>query len=118
MRYTKYIQGCLAALEQEQEYETDLRLATLVRIQHLTERIAQLNSPDDPAEEVAGLPTAPISAYVSAFHSELDRIRNELPHDLRNDSRFLLLDQFVFNIVVNLCSGNKHIPQHSYAPVV
>ncbi|KIL84462.1 hypothetical protein FAVG1_12252 [Fusarium avenaceum] len=85
MRYTKYIQACLAALEQDQEYDTDLRLITLVRIQHLTERIAQLNSPDDAAEEVAGLPTAPISAYVSAFQSELDRIRNELPHDLRND---------------------------------
>ncbi|KAM0253458.1 hypothetical protein ACHAP5_000487 [Fusarium lateritium] len=93
MRYTKYIQGCLATLEQEQEYETDLRLVTLVRIQHLIERIAQLNSPDDPAEEVAGLPTAPVSAYVSAFHSELDRIRNELPHDLRNDT--------VINIFLN-----------------
>ncbi|KAM0273714.1 hypothetical protein ACHAPA_001287 [Fusarium lateritium] len=93
MRYTKYIQGCLAALEQEQEYGTDLRLVTLVRIQHLIERIAQLNSPDDPAEEVAGLPTAPISAYVSAFHSELDRIRGELPQDLKNDT--------VINIFLN-----------------
>ncbi|KAM0197524.1 hypothetical protein ACHAPI_004989 [Fusarium lateritium] len=93
MRYTKYIQGCLAALEREQEYGTDLRLVTLVRIQHLIERIAQLNSPDDPAEEVAGLPTAPISAYVSAFHSELDRIRGELPQDLKNDT--------VINIFLN-----------------
>jgi hypothetical protein len=116
MRYTKYIQACLAALEQEQEYETDSRLVTLVRIQHLTERIAQLNSPDDPAEEVAGLPTAPLSAYVSAFQSELDRIRNELPHDLRNDSKFLESASFLY--FVNLCSGNKHIPQHSDAPVI
>lgn len=108
MRYTKYIQACLAALEQEQEYETDLRLVTLVRIQHLTERIAQLNSPDDPAEEVAGLPTAPISAYVSAFQSELDRIRNGLPQDLRNDSKFLQLASFI--CIINLCRGNKHIP--------
>lgn len=108
MRYTKYIQACLAALEQDQEYDTDLRLITLVRIQHLTERIAQLNSPDDAAEDVAGLPTAPISAYVSAFQSELDRIRNELPHDLRNDSKFLQLAYFF--CIVNLCRGNKHIP--------
>ncbi|KAJ4271337.1 hypothetical protein NW762_000039 [Fusarium torreyae] len=86
MRYTKYIQGCLAVLEQEREYETDTRLVTLVRIQHLTERISQLNSPDDPAEEVAGLPTAPLSAYVSAFQGELDRIRNGLPPDLNNDN--------------------------------
>ncbi|KAF5680835.1 hypothetical protein FHETE_223 [Fusarium heterosporum] len=93
MRYTKYIQTCLATLEEEQEYETDFRLITLVRIQHLTERIAQLNSPDDPAEEVAGLPTAPKSAYVSAFHGELDRIRNGLPYNLRNDT--------VINIFLN-----------------
>lgn len=108
MRYTKYIQACLAALEQEQEYETDLRLVTLVRIQHLTERIAQLNSPDDAAEEVAGLPTAPISAYVSAFQSELDRIRNGLPHDLRNDSKLFQIASFIY--IVNLCRGDKHIP--------
>ncbi|KAM0343196.1 hypothetical protein ACHAPU_008789 [Fusarium lateritium] len=93
MRYTKYIQTCLATLEEEQEYETDFRLVTFVRIQHLTERIAQLNSPDDPAEEVAGLPTAPKSAYVSAFHGELDRIRNGLPYNLRNDT--------VINIFLN-----------------
>lgn len=88
MRYTKYIQTCLSVLEQEREYETDTRLVALVRIQHLTERISQLNAPDDPTEEVLGLPTAPMSAYVSAFHTELDRIRLSLPHDLQNDSEY------------------------------
>lgn len=88
MRYTKYIQQCLAVLEQEREYDTDMRLVTLVRVQHLTERIAQLNAPDDPTEEIVGLPAAPLSAYVSAFHNELDRIRNGLPPELTNDSEF------------------------------
>ena len=32
MRYTKYIQQCLAVLEQEREYDTDMRLVTLVRV--------------------------------------------------------------------------------------
>ncbi|KAF5965298.1 hypothetical protein FBULB1_12292 [Fusarium bulbicola] len=86
MRYTKYIQQCLAVLEQEREYDTDMRLVTLVRVQHLTERIAQLNAPDDPAEELVGLPAAPLSAYVSAFHGELDRIRNGLSPELQNDN--------------------------------
>ncbi|KAF4439999.1 hypothetical protein FACUT_3774 [Fusarium acutatum] len=85
MRYTKYIQQCLVVLEQEREHDTDMRLVTLVRVQHLTERIAQLNAPDDPAEEVVGLPPAPLSAYVSAFHGELDRIRNGLTPELQND---------------------------------
>lgn len=86
MRYTRYIQQCLRELEEDKEHETDIRLAFLVRIQHLTERIAQLNSPDDPAEEVTGLPTAPLSAYVSAFQAELDRIHDGLPEDLKQDS--------------------------------
>ncbi|KAF5020108.1 hypothetical protein F66182_7871 [Fusarium sp. NRRL 66182] len=86
MRYTKYIQSCLSVLEKEREYETDIRLVYLVRIQHLTERISQLNSPDDPAEEVAGLPSAPLSAYVSAFDNELDRMRQGLPPELQNDN--------------------------------
>jgi hypothetical protein len=90
MRYTKYIQECISVLEQEREYETDTRLVALVHIQHLTERISQLNAPDDPIEEVPGLPTAPMSAYVSAFHTELDKIRLGLPHDLQNDSQSLM----------------------------
>lgn len=94
MRYTKYMQGCLSALEEESEYETDTRLVALIRIQHLTERIAQLNVSDDPAEEIAGLPTAPMSAYVSAFHTELDRIRNGLPPELQNDSESSINQHF------------------------
>jgi hypothetical protein len=85
MRYTKYMQECLKTLEDEEGYETDVNLILLVRIQHLTERISQLNSPDGPAEDVFGVPTAPLSAYVSAFQAELDRIRNGLPPNLRND---------------------------------
>lgn len=87
MRYTKYMQECLTTLESEEEYSTDVMLVFLVRIQHLTERISQLNSPDSPTEEVVGVPTAPMSAYVSAFQAELDRIRIGLPTHLRNDRK-------------------------------
>ncbi|KAK7404126.1 hypothetical protein QQX98_010084 [Neonectria punicea] len=85
MRYTKYMQECAKLLEDDKECETDVNLVHLVRIQHLTERISLLNSPDSPAEDVAGLATAPMSAYVSAFQGELDRIRNSLPMDLKTD---------------------------------
>ncbi|KAI5467458.1 hypothetical protein BGZ63DRAFT_346309 [Mariannaea sp. PMI_226] len=87
MRYTQYIQECLKTLEDENEYETDVNLVFLIRIQHLTQRISQLNSPDNPTEEVFGLPTAPMSAYVSAFQIELDRIRNGLPAELKKDRK-------------------------------
>lgn len=82
------MQECLQVLEEEQEYETDVTLVNLVRIQHLTSRIAQLNSQDDPTEEVVGLPTAPLSAYVSAFQGELNRIRESLPNNLKSDSKY------------------------------
>ncbi|CAM1504443.1 Fc.00g020340.m01.CDS01 [Cosmosporella sp. VM-42] len=85
MRYTKYMQESLKVLEEEKEYETDVTLVYLVRIQHLTERISKLNSHDDPTEEVAGLAAAPLSAYVSAFQGELDRIHNSLPPNLKHD---------------------------------
>ncbi|KAF5246590.1 hypothetical protein FAUST_1151 [Fusarium austroamericanum] len=94
MRYTRYGQSCLSVLEQEREYETDARLVALVRIQHLTERISQLNAPNEPVEEVAGFPAAPMSAYVSAFQTELDKIRNGLPLELQNDRAASALDIF------------------------
>lgn len=87
IRYTKYMQECLQTLEEEKEYSTDITLVNLVRIQHLTARIAQMNSQDDPAEELSGLPTAPLSAYVSAFQGELNRIRDNLPENLKNDGK-------------------------------
>jgi hypothetical protein len=99
MRYTKYTQGCLSMLEQEREYETDVRLVALVRIQHLAERISQLNAPDEPTEEVVGFPTAPTSAYVSAFQTELDRIRNGLPLELQNDN---VIKMFLNAVVLRL----------------
>lgn len=90
MRYTRYMQDCLKVLEEETEYETDMKLVYLVRIQHITARIAQLSSQDDPAEELSGIPTAPLSAYVSAFQVELNRIHEGLPPRLKQDSTFPL----------------------------
>lgn len=119
MRYTKYIQQCLAVLEQEREYDTDMRLVTLVRVQHLTERIAQLNAPDDPAEEIVGLPAAPLSAYVSAFHNELDRIRNGLPPELTNDSEFYCWHDLCFwPSNFGFCRSDKHVSKYGHAPVI
>lgn len=84
------MQEGLKVLEEETEYETDVKLVYLVRIQHLTARIAQLSSQDDPAEELSGIPTAPLSAYVSAFQGELNRIHEGLPPKLKQDSTLAL----------------------------
>ncbi|KND90999.1 Transcriptional regulator WAR1 [Tolypocladium ophioglossoides CBS 100239] len=86
MRYSSYLQECVNDLEASREYGTDTTLIFLVRIQHLTERIFELNARDRAAEEIPGIPTAPTSAYIYAFQNELDRIRNNLPQSLKMDS--------------------------------
>jgi hypothetical protein len=89
MRYSKYMQQCVRELEAAKEFESDTLLLTYVRIQHLMERVARLHSPDEMEDEV-GIPRAPVSAYISAFQSELDKIRAGVPKYLRNNREFYL----------------------------
>lgn len=87
LKYTAYIQQCLRELEQAREYESDAVLVHMVRLQHLSEDITEINSrEDDENEEVSGVPKAPVSAYISAFQKELDKIRNSLTKPMRNNS--------------------------------
>lgn len=88
MRYTNYIQECLQELEATEEYRTDPTLIYLARFQRVTERIYQLNSKDIALKEIPGIPTAPMSAYVSAFQNELDRIREDMPDHLKANSSY------------------------------
>ncbi|KAI1374342.1 hypothetical protein F4677DRAFT_177188 [Hypoxylon crocopeplum] len=81
-RYTPYIDQCLRDLESDKEYETDTLLVHLVRIQHLSERIAQLHSKDQADIELAGIARAPVSAYSGMFHTELENFRASLPRHL------------------------------------
>ncbi|ODA79378.1 hypothetical protein RJ55_04971 [Drechmeria coniospora] len=86
MRYSPYLHQCVAELEASNEYATDATLVFLVRIQHLTERIFDLNAKDKTPETMPGIPTAPESAYIYAFQNELERIRNSLPQNLQMDT--------------------------------
>lgn len=88
MRFTRYLDQCLKDLEAATEYESDEQLVTLVRIQHLTERLAQLGEEGQPTEEVPAIPTmsTPREAVISACHMELDRIRQGLSPRLKSDS--------------------------------
>lgn len=86
MRYTSYVQECVKALESGKEYESDTVLVFLVKIQHLIQRVAELNPTDTTIEEFSSIPKAPASAYVSAYQHELDRLHAELPPYLKDDS--------------------------------
>ncbi len=85
MKFSNYIQQCLKELESAREYETDVLLVHLIKLQHLTEKIYSINSRDDLSDNVPGIPRAPISAYQSAFQAELDKIQTFLPKSLRNN---------------------------------
>ncbi|UNI23349.1 hypothetical protein JDV02_009175 [Purpureocillium takamizusanense] len=86
MRYSSYLQKCVRELEASGEYDTDAALVFLVRVQHLTERIWDVNSGEREHEVNPGIPTAPSSAYILAFQNELDRLRNSLPDHLKMDN--------------------------------
>ncbi|KAI1384343.1 uncharacterized protein F4822DRAFT_419463 [Hypoxylon trugodes] len=84
-KYTAYIDQCVRELEAEGEYETDSLLVNLVRIQHLSERIAQLRCKDNTADDLAGATRAPTSVYSSMFYTELERLRVSLPPKLASN---------------------------------
>ncbi|KAL7786371.1 hypothetical protein V8C37DRAFT_392118 [Trichoderma ceciliae] len=90
MRYNGYLQDCVRHLQEHPEYESDISLVYLVRIQRLTERIAELNSKDRATEDISPVPSAPVSAYILAFQNELNHIRDSMPKHLKEDRTFQL----------------------------
>lgn len=89
MSFTPYIQESLNVLENESEYESDVTLVFLVRIQRLTERIFEFTSKDRGEEDIPGIPSAPLTAYMAAFQNEIDNIRDSLPMRLQNDGMWI-----------------------------
>lgn len=85
MRYTSYVSQCIKTLETEQEYESDIWLTFLIKLQHLTQRISELNPTDATVEEFSSIPKAPLSAYVAAFTNELDKLHEALPARIKEN---------------------------------
>ncbi|KAH6651480.1 hypothetical protein BKA67DRAFT_520710 [Truncatella angustata] len=89
-RYTPYIDQCLRELEAGKEVETDALLAQLMRIQHLSDRIGQLQSKDKVDDSLPGIPRAPVSAYLNAFQTELEKFKEQIPRHLRGHTKLKL----------------------------
>ncbi|OTB02653.1 hypothetical protein M426DRAFT_322418 [Hypoxylon sp. CI-4A] len=89
-RYTPYIDQCLKELEEEGEYETDSLLVHLVRIQHLSERIAQLHNKDGTENDMNGITRAPVSAYCNIFQTEVEKFRDSLPPNLSSNKLIMI----------------------------
>ncbi len=90
MKFSSYMQHCLKELQENREYETDVILAHMVRLQNLSEKIAELNARDESSEEIS-IPRAPVSAYVSTFQSELDKIQSSISKTMKNNSTSALI---------------------------
>ncbi|KAI4595297.1 hypothetical protein KJ359_006971 [Pestalotiopsis sp. 9143b] len=89
-RYTPYMEQCLRDLEKDKEYETDALLAQLIRIQHLSDRIGHLHSNDQLDDNLPGIPRAPVSAYLNAFQTELDKFDAQIPRYLRSNKLLMV----------------------------
>lgn len=88
---------CLAELEANPEYESDVILVHLVRAQHLTQQISDWQIREEEEQDaIPGIHHAPASAYRSAFEGEIKKLRSTLPPKLKDHSK--------------LCS-----PRHSFA---
>lgn len=89
MRATRYLDQCLKELEANMEYDSDAQLVTLVRIQHLMERLSRLNDDGEPTEEIFAIPTLPTlrEVVLSACQVELERIKENMPAGLKSNSK-------------------------------
>ncbi|EFX04644.1 hypothetical protein CMQ_1572 [Grosmannia clavigera kw1407] len=85
MRFSPYVRQCLDELDEISEYPSDARLVTIVRLQHLAEKVARFNRPEELGDEIPGISRAPSSAYQLAFQNELDRLCQALPEDIKTD---------------------------------
>lgn len=87
LTYSRYVQSCVLELESAREYESDAVLVSLVRIQHLTAQVHLLNL-DETNETILPpsiAPKASHAAYIAAYQTELDMLKNSLPRSLRSN---------------------------------
>lgn len=89
-RYTPYIDRCVRELEEAKEYDSDLVLVQLVRIQHLSDRISQLHAKDRLLDDLPGIPRAPVNAYLNVFQAELNKHEAQIPRHLKSHKLVLL----------------------------
>ncbi|ORY55884.1 uncharacterized protein BCR38DRAFT_402951 [Pseudomassariella vexata] len=89
LTFTPYMKQCVQDLETDREYETDVLLVQLVRIQHLSDRIAQVHAKDQHHDDLPGIPRAPLTAYLNAFQTELDKYKAQIPRHLRSQKILL-----------------------------
>ena len=87
LAYTKYLDNGLIALDQAREYESDMFLTQIVRLQHLAEETHTTETP-----------TAPTQIYTKAFKADLDRLKQS--DQCREEDVFLRLQYLAVEILI------------------
>lgn len=85
-KYTAYIAQCVRELQSAKEFDSDLVLVQLMKIQRLNDRIHQLLDKDNEEVEVVSIPRAPTMAYISALQADLDSFKAQIPRHLKSNS--------------------------------
>lgn len=81
---TSYLDTCCSVLEAKMEYDSDVDLVQLVRIQKLAQSIAvtwDANTPSLPSTHL------PPTMIIQAFQEQLDSFRANLPPNLQENGR-------------------------------
>ncbi|KAK1993218.1 hypothetical protein LX36DRAFT_586828 [Colletotrichum falcatum] len=87
LRYSRYMQQCMRELQESREYESDVYLVYIVKIQRLCERVADLRFGDYDEEEADAFVRAPVSAHMMGFGAELNKLQAEMPPSLRDNGK-------------------------------
>ena len=87
MSFTPYMDDCLEALETAREYDSDLFLVQMVRIQRTIESIHTT----EPS-------SAPAKAHIKAFQHDIERLRTTDP--CRDDNVFLCMEYLTAEILM------------------
>jgi hypothetical protein len=87
MRWSPYLEECLAELQKSNEYNTDPSLIMCVKMQQMVERIN--SSPwFDGTDQSSGWKLCPPTLYIRALQGELQALKNDLQTEFPQNCRF------------------------------
>lgn len=91
LRYSQYMEECCQFLAQTREYDTDVFIVNLVRLQRIVEGIGQNMSPQDIVNEWWTASTlTPIGLYVQSFRNDMQKLRKSMPCHLQHNACMLM----------------------------
>ncbi|EME49367.1 hypothetical protein DOTSEDRAFT_68225 [Dothistroma septosporum NZE10] len=99
MPYTNYMEECLDHLEQAKEYDSDILLVQIVRVQRVIEAIHTTDSP-----------SAPPRIYIKAFQADIERLRKADPYkkdDVFLSMQYLTAEILIWELSLNDLQDNK-----------